>query len=143
MTSIEVPISEQALQQMLQHIMVFLEKEPYFFSMDFITDKGMKSIPVSQILYFEFYNRKIKIKTRSDEYMIHGSLHKLVTRVQGFDFYQPHKSFLVNFAHISMIKNNDITMKDNSILPLSQKKAKGFRAAYHAYLASHHLKEAQ
>ena len=135
-TFISDPISDMGITNMLNLLQNYRKLASMYLSVSFLTDKGMQSIDVTQILYFEFLERKIKIKTQGSEYMCSDTLHNVLTLVEKHDFHQPHKSFIVNLKHIAKIKNYNITMSDGSILPLSQKKSKAFRALYKSYIAT-------
>ena len=135
-TFISDPISDEGITNMLNLLQNYRKLASMHLSVSFLTDKGMQSIDVTQILYFEFLERKIKIKTQGSQYMCSDTLHNVLTLVEKHDFHQPHKSFIVNFRHIVSIKNYNITMSDGSVIPLSQKKSKAFRAQYKNYIAA-------
>lgn len=120
---------------MIQNILKFFRTyKAMYISVSFLTDKGMQNIDVADIVFFEFVDRKVKIKTRGGEYFCNESLQNVLSLVEKHDFHQPHKSFIVNFKYIVSIKNYNITMGDGSVIPLSQKKAKAFRRLYRGYL---------
>jgi len=124
------PISEEGINHVLNLMRQFHKFRAIHISVSFLTDKGMQSIDVTQILYFEFIDRKIKIKTQGSQYIVSDTLHNVLALVEKHDFYQPHKSFIVNFKHIVGIKNYNVIMSDGSLIPLSQKKSKEFRRQY-------------
>ena len=134
LTFVKEPISDEGCERMISTIQQFLEYNTMFFAVNFLTDKGFKSIALSKILFFEFYDRKVKIKTQDSEYLCNDTLHNVMSLVGSHNFSQPHKSFIVNLMHITNIKNYIITMNDSSLIPLSQKKSREFRKLYKGYL---------
>lgn len=100
------------------------------------TDEGIVNFDVASIYYFEFSNRKIKISTKEKIYFMRGSLKQLYIMIQEYSFGIPHKSFIVNFDHISNIKGYNILLKNGEVIPLAQKKAVGFKTAFYDFLQS-------
>jgi len=136
----EDPVSEADCDKMIDSIKRHFEYDSMYLAVEFLTDKGLKSIAVSKILYFEYINRKIRIKTQSNEYYCDDTLRNIVSLVGSYGFLQPHKSFIVNLKNITRIKNYSVSMSDGSIIPLSQKKSKEFRAKYNEYMKENSTK---
>jgi DNA-binding LytR/AlgR family response regulator len=131
------PISDKDCDKAIEHIRLHLGYTSMYLAAEFLTDKGLRSIAISKILFFEFYNRKIRIKTQSSEYFCDDTLRNVMSLFGSHDFYQIHKGFIVNLKHIINVKNYTITMSDGSTVPLAQKKSSEFRKAYKAYLEQH------
>jgi len=127
---VDDPISDDDFAKVTEYIRQHLEYTSMYFAVEFLTDKGLRSIAISKILYFEFLNRKVRIKAQNGEYFCNDTLRNVLSLVGNYDFYQPHKSFIVNLKHVASVKNYMITMSDGSLIPLSQKRSKDFRAAY-------------
>jgi len=134
------PVSDNECDGIIDCIKRHIEYDSMYLAIEFLTDKGLRSIAVSKILFFEYGNRKIKIKTHSNEYYCDDTLQNISSLVGGYDFLQPHKSFIVNIKHITCIKNYLITMNDSTVIPLSQKKSNEFRKAYKKYLEKHNTR---
>ena len=87
------------------------------------------------ILYFEFMARKIIAYCKSGKFRIKGSnMGDLAVRLEKYGFSMSHKGVLINLQYISQIKQNDIIMANNAILPLSQKRAAAFRQIFSEYV---------
>ena len=140
MTYVNDPISDKDCDIVIDCLRRYIGYDSMYIAVEFLTDRGFRSIAISKILYFEFTNRKIKIKTQDDEYSCDDTLRNIMSLVSRYEFHQPHKSFIVNFSHIANIKNYIITMNDSSTIPLSQKKSKEFRQAYKRYIEQHPTK---
>jgi len=132
---VDDPISESDCDDVIDCLQKYLRQDTMYFAVEFLTDKGLRSIALSRIVYFEFQDRKIKIKTQTAEYFCNDTLRNLFSLVGNFDFALPHKSFILNLRHIVSIKGYTIEMNDGSIVPLSQKKSKKFRDKYKDFLA--------
>ena len=133
-TFIDDPVTDNDFSHLFKVIRQYLDYDSMYFAIEFLTDKGFRSIAISKILFFEFYDRKVKIKSQNSEYICNDTLRNVMSLVGGHGFYQPHKSFIVNLKHITSIKNYNITMNDGCIIPLSQKKSREFRKIYKDYL---------
>jgi len=134
---IDDPISEKDCAKFIEHIRQILGYTSMYIAAEFLTDKGLRSIALSKILFFEFHNRKIRIKTKNSEYFCDDTLKNVLSLFGAHDFYQVHKAYIVNLKHVAGVKNYAITMNDESIVPLSQKKSSEFRKIYKAYLEQH------
>jgi DNA-binding LytR/AlgR family response regulator len=133
---IDDPISEKDCNRALDYIRQHLEYTSMYVAVEFLTDKGLRSIAISKILYFEFYNRKIRIKTVNSEFSCDDTLRNVMSLVGSHGFYQTHKGFIVNMKHIANVKGYSITMNNGASVPVAQKKSSEFRKAYKAYLNS-------
>ena len=134
------PISDDDCTKVIACIKRFIEYDSAYLALEIMTDKGLISIATSKILFFEYVNKKVKIKTQMAEYICSNTLKYLLSVLENHTFHQPHKSFIVNFKHISNIKNYAITMNDGSLIPLSQKQSKEFRKLYKFFLENNATK---
>ena len=78
-------------------------------------------LPFSSILYFESSNKKIKIRTASQEFETYLSLEK-IENIMPSDFIRIHKGFIINISKVSSIdyKNMLVSMENGSLVPLSR-----------------------
>lgn len=84
-------------------------------------------VPFSEILFFEKYEKKVKIHTRAHIYDVKDSL-KSILAIMPKDFIRVHSSYVVNFSNANEIienhRNYTITFKDyGNPAPMSRKKA--------------------
>ena len=87
-------------------------------------DKKIEKIQFSNILYitYDSYNRKLKIKTKNNEYATNDSLKNIYKLLKG-NFIYTHRACIVNLANVKTIdsKNKIITfINDESIGLLSR-----------------------
>ena len=78
-------------------------------------------LPFNSILYFESCNKKIKIRTASQEFEIYLSLEKIES-IMPDDFIRIHKGFIVNLNRICSIdyKNMLVNLENGSAVPVSR-----------------------
>lgn len=143
LTYADDPITDKDCDMILESIRRYLDYDSMYLCMEFLTDQGFKSIAISKILFFEYCNRKICIKTQHAQYLCDDSLKNVLSLVSGYAFAVPHKSFIVNLRHIASIKEYIITMDDGSKIPLSQKKSHEFRIKYKKYISEHNKRMAK
>ena len=85
-----------------------------------------------QLLYTEYYNHVVTLHLKNGEdYRLranHATVEELLTPC-GF-IHSPTKGILVNFHEVSQCTEDSFTMSDNTVLPISRRKAKEIQAAY-------------
>ncbi|GHU76509.1 hypothetical protein FACS189461_4140 [Spirochaetia bacterium] len=134
LTYADDPVSDKDCDTILECISRYLDYDAMYLCVEFLTEQGLKAIAVSKILFFEYCDRKIIIKTQQSRYVCHDTLRNVFSLVSGCAFASPHKSFIVNMRHIADIKGSTVMINDGSLVPLSKKKSHQFRLRYKAYL---------
>lgn len=87
----------------------------------FTTPKGLLHVQISEILYFEIYGHEITIhKTDGQKETCTGTLKDLEELLPPMTFVRPHRSYLVNFDHISEISRYQIRLFSGDIIPISK-----------------------
>ena len=81
----------------------------------------------NDIIYFENSNREIKIIMTSGNDSFYGTFDEITLRLSGQLFIQIHRSFLVNYNHVSIIRYSDVVMSNGVTLPISRAKRQEFR----------------
>ena len=100
--------------------------------------KSILSIPVKEIVYFEYLKmqKEIKIVTRLGEYIYTEAMNKLEERMQPLGFTLCCRGILVNLERVVRIKMYDILLDTGETLPLSQRRVKEFKERINEYLHS-------
>lgn len=106
---------------------------PYF---EFLAENGLKNIKINRIIYFEYSNRKVIVKTDKTLYLIAQKITDVLAMFEDHGFIMPHKSFVINLSKIAQIVGYEILMSDGTVVPLSQKRSKAVREAYKNYCNS-------
>lgn len=91
-------------------------------------------LPISRISYCEVKNHQVDIRKDNETYQCRDSMNELVNRLSPLGFYRCHSSFLVNGEHIASIEQTQLTLKDGSIIPISQRRRKEFMQEISSFL---------
>lgn len=83
--------------------------------------------PVADIIYFESRNRKIIMETVNGTEIFYGKLKDVFAEVESCGFIYVHKSYLINYAHISEFRYDSLRMSNGIVLPISQSRRKEIR----------------
>lgn len=129
------PVSKETVWKILTEALDYAEEETSGPKIRFQTEEGVREILVKDICYFEYQNRKIKILTPKEVFHIHEGIGALGRRMEHMGFASPHKSFVVNLAHVKGIHGYELLMANGDRLPLSQKRSARFRQILTHYLA--------
>lgn len=83
--------------------------------------------PISDIIYFESQNREIKIVTTRCEDLFYGNLEDIELKVAGHQFLRIHRSFLINYNHVAILRYSEVVMSNDVTLPIGRTKRQVFR----------------
>ncbi|MGB8452159.1 MAG: LytTR family DNA-binding domain-containing protein [Anaerocolumna sp.] len=143
---LEKPITKEKAERQLDEIIRYIEEENkkieiVKFEIMEITEKGkleskIKNFEVKDIFYFEYFNRKIKIKLGNEEYFFVDRMKDLAEKMREHNFEICHQCFLVNLGHIKKIKGYEVFLDNNEKLPVSQKKSADFRKKLNKFIQS-------
>ncbi|MCM1161836.1 MAG: LytTR family DNA-binding domain-containing protein [Roseburia sp.] len=87
-------------------------------------------LPISDIYYAEIMESKITLHTKEGILFLRGRMDDLQKSLPDEHFYRCHRSFLVNFQHVTGSRRYDFITKDGSFVPI----AKGnYRTAVKAF----------
>lgn len=98
--------------------------------------KSVLSIPVKEIVYFEYIKmqKEIKIVTRSTEYIYTEAMNSLEEKMRPLGFEMCCRGILVNLERVMRIKMYDILLDTGGNVPLSQRRVKEFKERINEYL---------
>lgn len=129
------PVNRENLHRVLEEIFLYVKKTEEKQILDFSTVNGMVCLPIEEIYYFEYQNRRVLIVTGAEDYFLVDKISNVLKRMAEFGFSMPHQSFVVNMFHVKNIRNQQIELDNGTSLPLSQKKQKIFKKELADYLA--------
>lgn len=121
------PVTKEDIKRVIKDVSAFIDKETPKCS--FHTKDGVLQLPIDDILYFEFLGRNVILHTSDRQYTMTQSLHTIADMMKSYHFVMPHKSFCINLKNVKLLKGYDITMINQDIIPLSQKRSSEFRKA--------------
>ena len=98
--------------------------------------KSIVSIPVKEIVYFEYIKlqKEIKIVTKSTEYIYSETMSRLEERMRPLGFEMCCRGILVNLERVARIKMYNVLLDTGENVPLSQRRVKEFRERINEYL---------
>lgn len=129
-----LPINEQNLFHAIDDALFYITKSSNEQRISLQTTTATLNIKPSQIYYFEHNTRRIVISTVKGEFFANYTLKELREKFHYYDFDSPHKSYLVNLAHIQYIKGFDIHLNSGIVIPLAQKRAVYFKSVFQQYI---------
>ncbi|MBA4687353.1 MAG: response regulator transcription factor [Candidatus Galacturonibacter soehngenii] len=143
---LEKPITKNKAEQQLDEVMQYLQEENkktemVKFEVIEITKEGkienkIKNFKVNDIFYFEYLNRKVKIKLENEEYFSINKMKDLVNKMSVYNFEICHQCFMVNLRHVKRIKGYEVFLENNEKIPVSQKKSADFRKKLNKFIQS-------
>lgn len=83
-----------------------------------------RRIPLSNILYFESQNRKIRVTRISGTEEFYGKLDDVENQVKDSGFFRIHKSYILNPLYVDIYGKATVTMSNGEVLPVSRDKQK-------------------
>lgn len=91
-------------------------------------DYALIQLYCRDILYFEYFDRKVRIVTQEKEYLcINEKIGDIADRMKPYGFSMCHQSFVVNLYAISGIGSQELYMKNGDTVYLAQKRAATIR----------------
>ena len=129
-----LPINEQKFFHAIDDAIFYISTSSKEKKIKLQTSTVTLNIKPSQIYYFEHNSRKVIISTVQGEYFGNYTLKRLREKFCPYNFESPHKSYLVNLAHIRYIKGFDIYLNSGVLLPLAQKRAVHFKSIFQSYI---------
>ena len=93
-----------------------------------LKDYSLVRLKCRDILYFEYFDRKIRIVTHDSDYIcINEQIGDIARRMKPYGFSMCHQSFVVNLYAIAGIGRQELMMKNGDTVYLAQKRASTIR----------------
>ena len=124
---------EQELPQVLEQISKKLRKRQG----EYITlQEGQKinRLSVRNILYIEAQKKIVRIVMQDEELEIRYQISRLEKILTNYHFIKVHRSYLVNPIYIRSIKNREVVLNNNDLVPVSKYRSEEVRKEYMTYL---------
>lgn len=114
------PLKEKAVTSVVQKAWQLLEKQKQHYC--YYSGKNMYKVLVQDILYFSSQGKKITLHTKTEEREFYSKLSEVIASLKNFNFISIHKSYFVNFLHITEVRRNEIILTNGETLPISNSK---------------------
>lgn len=86
----------------------------------------LKNFPIDDVLYIEVRNHNVWIHSTAGIEEFYIQLKELSAQLQGYGFFSPHASYLVNQRHITRVARETLTLTDGTVIPISKHRRKEF-----------------
>lgn len=125
------PIDEKLFMEEFDRAVKFLAKRESLI--DIKTYNGIEQVKIGDIIYIEYFNRKIEIHTQQKILYSYGTMKNLLLKVADYNFVKCHASFIVNLDSVKYIKRYYVELKNNTKIPISKKEFENTRAMFAKY----------
>lgn len=92
-----------------------------------------RKVLISDILYFESIRKEIRMVTTRGETIFYANLYDIYSELKEYRFFYSHKSYLVNYNHISYFSYDMLTMSDGEKIVIAQPRRKKVRELQSKY----------
>ncbi len=98
------------------------------------TDMGEQKLSIGDILFMEAQNQNILIYTVKEAYSVRYNLGNYERELSQDGFFRIHRGYLASLAHIKSMGKGEVTLDNNTILPVSRNREKELREALFAHI---------
>lgn len=116
------PIQDNKLELVFRTALELISQENSLFEYQFM-GKQFK-VPVKNILYFESRGKRVNLIMTDETREFYGKLSDVIETINNQSFLSIHKSYLVNYGHVSEYQYETVKMSNKRSLPISQKQRK-------------------
>lgn len=128
---LEKPVTDEALHRTLEAVRKTQEEGR---KLRIRQDGKDRFLPVTEILYLKSENVYLVIHTRQESYLIRRKLADQRKELPETDFFQIHRSYIVNLSKVYGFDGKKVTLSDGTCLPVSRGKRAGFLDAVSRYM---------
>lgn len=122
------PVTKERIFNVMDDFFMYREHKAKKCVITFNGINGQVFLDIEDIYYFEYVeNRRIVVSTKTGSTEIRGGITEIHKTVKPFNFVTPHKSFVVNMAHIKNIRRYDVVMANGVLVPVAQKRYAKFK----------------
>ncbi len=119
------PFTKKQIIEVLELALLRAEKNRRFF--EYKKRQDVYRIPIDEILYFESVLREIRVVTDKGSDVFYASLDEIATELAEKEFVRIHRSYLINYNRISILRFTEVVMSNQEVLPISKSKRGEFR----------------
>lgn len=104
-----------SLSQKLQMDFHFKQRNDYY------------RVPVREILYFQNLDKEVIMVTVHRRERFYDSLKRIEKELESYDFFMPHKTYLVNYRHVAVFSYEQLILSNGDRIPIAQLRRKAMR----------------
>lgn len=128
------PVSYLAFNQVLTKAVQKVEDKQTKEYMSFNTENGIMKLELKQIYYIESQLHHIIIHSNKGTFKTAGPMKKIEKELTPKGFAKCHNAYLLNLYHVDCVNQNNVTMTEQTNIPISRTKKKTFLDALTDYL---------
>lgn len=129
------PLDKQRFNRNMKDAMAYYHSIAAIIPVE--TKKGMYSLSASSIIAIEAVGRKIIVHTAREDIISVCNMDYWVQKLPDNKFFQTHRSFIINFEHVTGFDQTVVHLSDPRITAyLTRRKYSSFKNAYLLYLES-------
>ena len=122
------PAKEQEVARILQEASAVIKRNLRMNYETFLSEKnGIVTVQVKDIYYFEYRNRRVRLVTKEEIYILKEKIGDIAERMNRYNFEMSHQSFVVNLYEVGEIKGPTLKMQNGDKVCLAQKRAATIR----------------
>lgn len=125
------PVSYFAFSQRLDRVVNHINKKVKYLAIG--VKGGTVKIHISDIYYIESQGHRLIFHTKTDEYVIFGTMKEIEDKLRNMDFFRCNKGYLLNLEHVDSVQDG-IVIINNERLLISRGRKKEFMGALTDYL---------
>ena len=108
------PLTKQVIERVVQKAWNLTKTQKQWYC--YLSGKAMHKVSLSEVLYF---SSQVTIHTTTGNREFYGKLSDVAKYVTDYNFISIHKSYLVNFVYIDIIRHSEVILTNGEILPIS------------------------
>lgn len=125
---LEKPIARENVYALLSDAVNCLKQNARAGKVTFLSEnKSIIELSPSDIFYFEYFQRKIKIITKNQNYICKEKISEIANKMKPYGFEMCHQSFVVNLYEVEKIVPPNLIMKNGALVYLAQKRQSAIR----------------
>lgn len=125
---LEKPIIQENVFALLFDAINYLKQDAKVGKVTFLSeDRSIIELLASDIYYFEYLQRKIRIVTKNKNYICKEKISEIANKMEPYGFAMCHQSFVVNLYEVEKIVAQKLIMKNGSSVDLAQKRQSTIR----------------
>ncbi len=129
---LQKPVSLEAFEEVfLKAVQRIEEQKGEYFR--FQSGRNMINLLCREILYIESAGRKVIVHTVNHTYEYYDKLDHVEEQLSAFRFVRIHKAYLVNMDNIEAFQYERLSLKDGTILNISEKNRPRIRSIFWNY----------
>lgn len=122
-------MNEKTIRLVMEHMEKMKEER-----ITFTSGKGVFTCCLHDIYCIEAERKQIHIRMKDQDVVMKIQISKVEELLESKGFLKPHRSYLVNAAHIQKVEKSIVYLENGAEIPLSKYRVAEFGKQYQAYL---------